>query len=133
MRRAQEANVTLGTEHTWAAVIYPRDTEGDPLFQYNNKPLTPTAKPEHLTAILKYLDTRLTLKDQVKFGTYDVYPPTPDGTYDYARLSETGHGILRVPGKIAVTRAKGTLVIVRAGHRTKVWLENRVIETHPVG
>ena len=120
----------VGHEHTFALVVYPRGTP--PPFHYGNKVIAPAATPEFLDAILTYIDQRTGLRNQVTFGSFDVYPDDGPPQLVYTPLRGPGLGVLHLHGPKLVSPAKGALVIEREGGRTQAHLEERKILDHPV-
>ena len=128
----------LRSHNPYALVVYPR---GEAPFDYNNKRITPAAKPHILRIILTSLDEEMGLKDHVAFGSFDVYPDPPPRHLVYTPLSQIYReftlpsqlyqGVLHVRGPKLVSPAKGTLVISRRGDRTISHLEHRAIRDHP--
>lgn len=128
----------LRSHNPYALVVYSR---GEAPFRYNNKDLSPVAKPDILQIILTWLDERMGLKNYVTFGSFDVIPASPSRDYEYTPISrliaevnfpwELWQGVLHVPGSIEVSPAKGTLVIERTDDRTIIYLEHRDIRNHP--
>lgn len=130
-RRMGALDRTLEAENTWAVVVYHRTVGSD--FVYGRKTDLPSAaQPEVLTEILGYLDQNTPLKDQVTFGSYDIYPPpTGEQLMWHPSLDDSGKGVMSIHGPKRISASKGTLVIEREDGRTKVYLEDGLIQDHP--